>query len=39
MPVKVPLTPKLFLNRNKTLFALDHFDGKISAIGPFLDFL
>ena len=36
---KVPLTPKYFLNRNKTLFGVDYFGVKISAIGLFLDFL
>ena len=36
---KVPLTPKCFLNRNKTLFGVDYFGEKISAIGLFLDFL
>ena len=38
-PVKVPLTPTFFLNRNKTLFDFDHFGKKISAIGLFLNFL
>ena len=37
--VKVPLIPKFFLNRNKTLFDVDYFGEKISAIGLFLDFL
>ena len=37
--IKVPLTPKCFLNRNKTLFGVDYFGKKISAIGRFLDFL
>ena len=37
--IKVPLTPKCFLNRNKTLFGVDYFGEKISAIGLFLDFL
>ena len=32
-------TPKCFLNRNKTLFGVDYFGEKISAIGLFLDFL
>ena len=36
---EVPLTPKCFLNRNKTLFGVDYFGEKISAIGLFLDFL
>ena len=35
----MPLTPKCFLNRNKTLFGIDYFGEKISAIGLFLDFL
>ena len=39
MIFKVPLTPKYFLNRNKTLFGVDYFGEKISAIGLFLDFL
>ena len=34
-----PLTPKCFLTRNKTLFGVDYFGEKISAIGLFLDFL
>ena len=37
--IKVPLTPKCFLNRNKTLFGVDYFGEKISAIGLFLHFL
>ena len=38
--VKVPLTPKCFLNRNKTLFGFDYFGEKIIfAIGLLLDFL
>ena len=37
--IKVPLTPKCFLNRNKTLFGVDYFGEKIFAIGLFLDFL
>ena len=39
MRIKVPLTPKCFLNRNKTLFGVDYFGEKISAICLFLDFL
>ena len=37
--LKVPLSPKCFLNRNKTLFGVDYFGEKISTIGLFLDFL
>ena len=37
--LKVPLTPKYFLNRNKTLFGVDYFGEKISGKGLFLDFL
>ena len=37
--VKVPLTPKCFLNRNKTLFGVDYFGENIFAIGLFHDFL
>ena len=39
LKLKVPLTPKCFLNRNKTLFGVDYFGEKISATGLFLDFL
>ena len=38
-PSPILLTPKCFLNRNKTLFGVDYFGEKISAIGLFLDFL
>ena len=37
--LKVPLTPKCFLNRNKTLFSVGYFGENISTIGLFLDFL